>query len=183
SSVGRAPASHAGGHWFKSSIVHHFLARGCNTPRVLFFGPVPNSATRAPSGSVTRPAPRWSAPRCRCPWGSWQELGAAARVGRAGRHLGPRAPAPGLGRRVLPLHAAGGGATSKVEFTSLALESEGTVDRGSGATCFTEIVLRPQLALPPCRRPGRRTLRAGEGQKSSLVSAARSWLVFRLGWC
>src|SRR6266404_8273016 len=24
SSVGRAPASHAGGHWFKSSIVHHF---------------------------------------------------------------------------------------------------------------------------------------------------------------
>src|SRR6266850_336675 len=34
SSVGRAPASHAGGHWFKSSIVHHSSqeTRGVTNP-------------------------------------------------------------------------------------------------------------------------------------------------------
>jgi hypothetical protein len=36
-----AVSSHAGGHWFKSSIVHHFRTRGCEAPRLLFLGPVP----------------------------------------------------------------------------------------------------------------------------------------------
>jgi organic hydroperoxide reductase OsmC/OhrA len=36
---------------------------------------------------------------------------------------------------------------SKVEFTSLELSSEGTLDRVDGVTRFTDIVLRPRLTL------------------------------------
>jgi len=37
---------------------------------------------------------------------------------------------------------------SGIEFTSLAVEGEGIVDRSDGRTRFTEITLRPRLALP-----------------------------------
>ncbi len=61
---------------------------------------------------------------------------------------------------------------SKVEFTSLELASEGTVDRQDGVTRFTEIVLRPRIVL----RPGTdrdRALRVMEkSEKACLVSAS-----------
>ena len=37
---------------------------------------------------------------------------------------------------------------SGIAFTSIAVEGEGTVERAEGRTRFTEIVLRPRLALP-----------------------------------
>jgi peroxiredoxin-like protein len=37
---------------------------------------------------------------------------------------------------------------SKLEFTSIAVDGEAVVDRVDGRTRFTEIVLRPRLALP-----------------------------------
>jgi peroxiredoxin-like protein len=37
---------------------------------------------------------------------------------------------------------------SRLEFVSLAVEAEGIVDRAHGVTRFTEIVLRPRVALP-----------------------------------
>jgi peroxiredoxin-like protein len=37
---------------------------------------------------------------------------------------------------------------SGVEFASMAVEAEGVVDRAGGVTRFTEIVLRPRIALP-----------------------------------
>ncbi len=37
---------------------------------------------------------------------------------------------------------------SRVEFTSLAVEAEGIVDRAGDRMRFTEIVLRPRVALP-----------------------------------
>jgi peroxiredoxin-like protein len=37
---------------------------------------------------------------------------------------------------------------SRIEFASLSVEAEGTVDREEGITRFTEIVLRPRVALP-----------------------------------
>jgi organic hydroperoxide reductase OsmC/OhrA len=38
---------------------------------------------------------------------------------------------------------------SRIDFMSLDLSAEGTVDRRDGAMRFTEIVLRPRLTLPP----------------------------------
>ena len=37
---------------------------------------------------------------------------------------------------------------SRLEFASLSVEAEGVVDRVNGVTRFTEIVLRPRVALP-----------------------------------
>ncbi len=37
---------------------------------------------------------------------------------------------------------------SRIEFTSLSVEGEGIVDRSNGGMRFTEIVLRPRVALP-----------------------------------
>lgn len=37
---------------------------------------------------------------------------------------------------------------SRLEFVSLSVEAEGVVDRVNGVTRFTEIVLRPRVALP-----------------------------------
>ena len=37
---------------------------------------------------------------------------------------------------------------SRLEFVSLSVEAEGVVDRVDGVTRFTEIVLRPRVALP-----------------------------------
>ena len=63
---------------------------------------------------------------------------------------------------------------SKVEFTSLQLTGEGTVDRKDGATRFTEIVLRPRLSLPAGgdREKAMRVLEKSE--KACLVSASLS---------
>jgi peroxiredoxin-like protein len=63
---------------------------------------------------------------------------------------------------------------SKVEFTSLELTGEGTVDRKDGATRFTEIVLRPRLTLPAGadREKAMRVLEKSE--KACLVSASLS---------
>ncbi len=61
---------------------------------------------------------------------------------------------------------------SKVEFTSLDLTAEGTVDRQDGVIRFIEIVLRPRITL----RPGTdrdRALRVMEkSEKACLVSAS-----------
>jgi peroxiredoxin-like protein len=63
---------------------------------------------------------------------------------------------------------------SRVEFTSLELVAEGTVDRKDGATRFTEIVLRPRLALA-AGSDRSRALRAMEkSEKACLVTASLS---------
>jgi peroxiredoxin-like protein len=63
---------------------------------------------------------------------------------------------------------------SKVEFTSLQLAAEGTLDRKDGATRFTEIVLRPRLRLPAGgdRDKAMRVLEKSE--KACLVTASLS---------
>ena len=63
---------------------------------------------------------------------------------------------------------------SRIEFTSLALEGEGIVDRANGGMRFTEIVLRPRIALPANadRIRVRRALEKAE--KTCLVSASLS---------
>ena len=63
---------------------------------------------------------------------------------------------------------------SRIEFTSLAIDGEGVVDRANGVMRFTEIVLRPRVALPAgadCTRV-RRALEKAE--KACLVSASLS---------
>lgn len=61
---------------------------------------------------------------------------------------------------------------SKIEFISLELEAEGTVDRQEGVTRFTEIVLRPRLTVP-AGTDHERALRALEkAEKGCLVSAS-----------
>ena len=61
---------------------------------------------------------------------------------------------------------------SKLEFASLELSGEGTLDRKDGATRFTEIVLRPRLKLPigGDRNTAMRVLEKSE--KACLVSAS-----------
>jgi peroxiredoxin-like protein len=63
---------------------------------------------------------------------------------------------------------------SKVEFVSLQLEGEGTVDRKEGATRFTAIVLRPRItvAAGSDREKVMRVLEKSE--KACLVSASLS---------
>ena len=63
---------------------------------------------------------------------------------------------------------------SKVEFTSLELASEGTVDREGGATRFVEIVLRPRLTLPPGADRTRALWVLEKSKKACLVSASLS---------
>jgi peroxiredoxin-like protein len=61
---------------------------------------------------------------------------------------------------------------SRLEFTSLALFAEGTVDRQDGVTRFTDIVLRPRLTLSAGTDPERvRRLLAGV-ERVCLVSAS-----------
>jgi peroxiredoxin-like protein len=61
---------------------------------------------------------------------------------------------------------------SKVEFTSLTLRAEGTVGRQDGVVRFTEIVLRPKLALARGveRDKAQRVLEKAE--RACLVSAS-----------
>jgi peroxiredoxin-like protein len=61
---------------------------------------------------------------------------------------------------------------SRIEFTSLELAAEGTVDRYDGGMRFTEIVLRPRLRLP-AGADRSRALRAMEkSEKACLVTAS-----------
>ena len=63
---------------------------------------------------------------------------------------------------------------SKLEFTSLAVDSEGIVDRGNGGMRFTEIVLRPRLTLPTGADPARVRRALEKAEKTCLVSASLS---------
>jgi organic hydroperoxide reductase OsmC/OhrA len=62
---------------------------------------------------------------------------------------------------------------SKIPFTALAVEAEGTVDRADGGGLrFTEIVLRPRLTLPPGVDRGRAERALEKSERSCLVSAS-----------
>ena len=63
---------------------------------------------------------------------------------------------------------------SKVEFLSLDLSSEGTVDRVDGVTRFTEIVLRPRLSLGPGGDRDRALWVLERSKKACLVTASLS---------
>ena len=63
---------------------------------------------------------------------------------------------------------------SKVEFTSLQLTGEGTLDRKDGATRFTEIVLRPRLKLPAGADRDKAMRVLEKSEKACLVSASLS---------
>jgi peroxiredoxin-like protein len=63
---------------------------------------------------------------------------------------------------------------SKVAFTHLELEAEGTVDHQEGATRFTEIVLRPRLTVPAGVDRTRALTMLEKAKKACLVSASLS---------
>ncbi|HEY7540971.1 MAG TPA: OsmC family protein [Methylomirabilota bacterium] len=63
---------------------------------------------------------------------------------------------------------------SRIEFTSLAVDGEGIVDRGNGRMRFTEIVLHPRLALPAGADPTRVRWALEKAEKTCLVSASLS---------
>ena len=63
---------------------------------------------------------------------------------------------------------------SRIEFTSLAVDGEGIVDRGKGGMHFTEIVLRPRLALPAGADPARARWALEKAEKTCLISASLS---------
>ena len=63
---------------------------------------------------------------------------------------------------------------SGIEFTSLAVEGEGIVDRSNGRTRFTEIILRPRLALPPGIDATRVRRALEKAERACLVSASLS---------
>ena len=63
---------------------------------------------------------------------------------------------------------------SRVEFVVLDLSSEGTVDRQDGVTRFTEIVLRPRLAIRPGTDRDRALSVLQKSERSCLVSASLS---------
>jgi len=61
---------------------------------------------------------------------------------------------------------------SGLEFTSIAIEGEGVVDRAEGRMRFTEIVLRPRLALPPGIDATRVRRALEKAEHACLVSAS-----------
>jgi peroxiredoxin-like protein len=61
---------------------------------------------------------------------------------------------------------------SKIDFTSLQVSGEGTVDRKDGVTQFTKIVLRPRLVLPPGADRDRAERVLEKAEKACLVSAS-----------
>jgi peroxiredoxin-like protein len=63
---------------------------------------------------------------------------------------------------------------SNVDFLSLDLSAEGTVDRQGGVTRFTEIVLRPRLTLAPGADRTRALRVMEKSEKTCLVSASLS---------
>ncbi len=63
---------------------------------------------------------------------------------------------------------------SRIEFASLELSATGRVDRQDGVTRFTEIVLRPKLALPPGADRDRALRALEKSERTCLVSASLS---------
>jgi organic hydroperoxide reductase OsmC/OhrA len=63
---------------------------------------------------------------------------------------------------------------SRLEFTKLELDAVGTVDRKDGATRFTEIVLRPNITVPPGANHERVRQILEKSEKTCLVSASLS---------
>ena len=61
---------------------------------------------------------------------------------------------------------------SKMEFTSLELSGEGTVDKKEGAMRFTEIVLRPRLTVPPGVEVDRALRVMEKSERTCLVSVS-----------
>ena len=61
---------------------------------------------------------------------------------------------------------------SKVDFVSLAIETDGTVDRQNGVTRFTEIVVRPTLIVPAGADRTRALGILHKAEKACLVSAS-----------
>lgn len=61
---------------------------------------------------------------------------------------------------------------AKVEFVALELDAGGTVDRQTGVTSFTEIVLHPRLTIPPGTDPARAQAVLEKTEKACLVSAS-----------
>jgi peroxiredoxin-like protein len=65
-------------------------------------------------------------------------------------------------------------AASGIEFTSLGVEAEGTVDRADGRTRFTEIVLRPRVVAPAGVDAVRLRRALEKAEHACLVSASLS---------
>ena len=63
---------------------------------------------------------------------------------------------------------------SRIEFTWLGIEGEGVVDRANGGMRFTEIILRPRVALPTGVDPIRVRRALEKAEKACLVSASLS---------
>ena len=63
---------------------------------------------------------------------------------------------------------------SQIEFTALAVEGEGIVDRANGGMRFTEIVLRPRVALPAGVDHTRLRRALEKAERACLVSASLS---------
>ena len=63
---------------------------------------------------------------------------------------------------------------SRIEFTSIDLSGEGTVDRHDGGMRFTEIVLRPRLRLPAGADEGKARRALEKSEKGCLVTASLS---------
>lgn len=61
---------------------------------------------------------------------------------------------------------------SKIDFTSLQVSGEGTVDRKDSVTQFTEIVLRTRLVVPPGTDRDRAQRVLEKAEKACLVSAS-----------
>lgn len=61
---------------------------------------------------------------------------------------------------------------SRLEFASIAVEAEGVVDRVGGRTRFTEIVLRPRVALPAGTDWVRVQRALEKAERACLVSAS-----------
>lgn len=61
-------------------------------------------------------------------------------------------------------------AASRIEFTSLSVEAEGTVDRNADGMRFTEIVLRPRIMTPPGVDPIRVRRALEKAERACLVS-------------
>lgn len=63
---------------------------------------------------------------------------------------------------------------SKIEFTRLELDAEGTVDRQDGAIRFVEIVLRPRLSVAPDTDRTRALGVLEKAKKACLISSSLS---------
>ena len=61
---------------------------------------------------------------------------------------------------------------SRLEFASIGVEAEGIVDRVGGVTRFTEIVLRPRVALPAGTDSVRVQRALEKAERACLVSAS-----------